>query len=111
VEPNIVFRPVTVATSSADTDGRLVLVGGRLAAVLVRLQDDIHDDELRGTWFLEAVFGGLPPPAEQGTFATLEDAADWISSCRSDGGTVAALSRTGLWIAIGLIEFAQYLAA
>jgi hypothetical protein len=59
--------------------------------VLVRLQDEMHGDELRGTWFLEAAFGSLSPPDERATFATLEDVADWISAHHSGGARALAV--------------------
>jgi hypothetical protein len=37
----------------------MVLVDGKLAAVLVRLSDQAHDPLLRGTWYFEAGFGLL----------------------------------------------------
>jgi hypothetical protein len=40
-------------------EGRLVLVDGKLAAVLVRLSDQAHDLLLRGAWYFEAGFGLL----------------------------------------------------
>ena len=59
-------------TDSEDREGRLVLVDGRLAALLVRLADQSHDPLLRGAWYLEAGFGVLD--GEHGLFASLEEA-------------------------------------
>lgn len=56
---------VRVNTRSADENGLLVLVDGRLAAVLVELQDGIHGDRV-GQWCIEAMFGAAPgrlPPS------------------------------------------------
>jgi hypothetical protein len=69
------FRPVQVATGSADQDSRLVFADGFLVAVLVQLSGD-HDDTAR-MWFLEAGFGRVntaTPP----TFADLDEAQGWI---------------------------------
>jgi hypothetical protein len=77
VPPNIVLRPIDIATCSADGEGQLVFVDDRLAGVLVRLQDDMHADELRGRWFLEAAFGALAETV-QPTFATPDEAAAWV---------------------------------
>ena len=73
---SIVFQPITIATASPDSEGRLVLVNGALAAVLVRLADEIHAPELRGSWFVEVAFGHLSDLSGNATFATLEEAAD-----------------------------------
>jgi hypothetical protein len=80
---NVTFQPAAIATSSADTDGCLLLVDGRLAAVLVRLQDEIHGDRLRGKWFVESAFGDLAEFSGDAIFATLEEAADWIRTRQS----------------------------
>jgi len=69
----IVFQPIEVLTDSQDRDGRLVLVDGKLAAILVRLSDDGHDPQLRGTWYIEAGFGLLEHRHE--LFASLDEAA------------------------------------
>ncbi len=70
------MQPIQVHTGSSDEEGRLVLVEGRLVAVLVRLTDRAHD-VLVGTWFLEAGFGpcaATSPPV----FQTLDAAQDWV---------------------------------
>ena len=72
----ILLQPIRVATDSSDEDGRLVLVDGRLVAVLVHLQDSGHD-ELTGSWFLEAGFGPCATPACE-TFKSLNAAQIWI---------------------------------
>jgi hypothetical protein len=57
MRPQITFQVIEVLTASEDREGRLVLVDGRLAALLVRLADTAHDPLLRGAWYLEAGFG------------------------------------------------------
>lgn len=69
-------KPVSVETASADREGVLVFSDDRLAAVLVRLFDESHEDR-RGWWFLEAGFGRCSvqsPPV----FSDLEKAQSWI---------------------------------
>ena len=73
--PTITFQPVTMAIA-ADSEGRLVLVDGRLAGVLVLLDDEAHGED-RGTWFLEAAFGPFEEHAHK-TFPSLDDAARWF---------------------------------
>jgi hypothetical protein len=78
VTPNITFESVKLATRTMDDEGLLVLVAGRLAAVLSRLRDEFHEEEWRGAWFVEAAFG---MPFEAGTtpvFRTLDEAAFWF---------------------------------
>ena len=70
--PRITFQIIEVLTASEDREGRLVLVDGKLAALLVRLADTGHDPLLRGTWYLEAGFGLLD--GRHGLFASLEEA-------------------------------------
>jgi hypothetical protein len=82
---DIAFLPINIATSTADTDGRLALVDDRLAAVLVRLQDEIHGEGLQGAWFVEAAFGTLDGKANPEVFHTLEEVADWIHRCFPSG--------------------------
>ena len=72
MRPQVSFQPIEVLTASEDREGRLVLVDGNLAAVLVRLSDQAHDPLLRGVWFIEAGFGVLDGRHEM--FASLEEA-------------------------------------
>ena len=55
----LTLPPVDVLTASQDREGRLVLIDGKLVAVLVRLSDGAHDPLLRGAWYLECGFGLL----------------------------------------------------
>jgi hypothetical protein len=77
MHPQISFQPIEVLTASQDCGGCLVLADGKLAAVLVRLNDQAHEPLLRGAWFMEAGFGLLDGRHE--LFASLEEAATSIS--------------------------------
>lgn len=80
----VTLRPVRVGTGSADEEGRLVLHGGKLVAVLVRLSDE-HGD-LAGRWFLEHGFGRLDDPWHP-TFDGLDPACAWIARHLGHGPT------------------------
>ena len=71
--PDITFQSIEVLTASEDREGCLVLVGGKLAAVLVRLNDQAHDPLLHGAWYIEAGLGLLD--GRHQLFASLEEAA------------------------------------
>jgi hypothetical protein len=71
--PNITFQPIEVLTASEDREGCLVLVDGKLAAVLVRLSDQAHESLLRGAWYIEAGLGLLDGRHE--LFASLDEVA------------------------------------
>ena len=73
----VTLQPIPVLTGSIDREGLLLLVDGRLAAVLVRLEDPEHG-EMVGKWFLEAGFGHLAAAEE--LFDTPDAAATWISA-------------------------------
>jgi len=66
-----------VLSNNEDREGRLVIAGGQLAAVLVRLDGEEHEKGLRGRWFLEAGFGRCSRNIEP-TFADLDEAQDWV---------------------------------
>jgi len=70
------FHPVPAHTASGDEDGQLALVDGRLVAVLVRLDDETHE-EMVGTWFLEAGFGPCARVAAP-MFRSLDAVRSWI---------------------------------
>ena len=74
----ITLQPVDVLTGSNDREGRLLLVDGRLAAVLIRLDDQAHIGLLRGAWYIEHGFGSLEHHHE--IFASLDEAAASIVS-------------------------------
>ncbi|GJE43583.1 hypothetical protein [Methylobacterium soli] len=69
------LQRVRVATTSPDTESRLVFADDFLVAVLVQLSDDHEDDA--GMWFLEVGFGRLDHPMPP-KFANLDEAQDWI---------------------------------
>jgi hypothetical protein len=68
-------QPITIA-AEYDNDARLIMVGGRLSGVLVRLDEALHG-EGHGRWFLEAGFGDLADAAGA-SFETLEEAIEEI---------------------------------
>ena len=76
--PSITFRPIAIAIGAPDDQGQLVLVDGRLAAVLSHLLDSAHGEEHRGGWFVEAAFGAIGEYAQELIFANLAEAACWF---------------------------------
>lgn len=74
--------PVQVRTGSADKNGMLMLLDDQLIVVLVELSDKIHG-EACGRWALESTFGLFNPSAPE-TFASIDQAWDWIR--RAAGG-------------------------
>jgi hypothetical protein len=74
----VAFLTSRVATGCDDEDGLLVYVEDRLSAVLVRLDDVCHGDDLRGRWFVEAAFG--PFGDHVGAhFGSTEEVRRWAS--------------------------------
>jgi hypothetical protein len=76
---SITLQPIPVVTDSADQDGLLVLSNGRLVGVLVRLEDPMHGEILRGSWYLECGIGKLRQ-APSPVFESLEFALGWIEA-------------------------------
>ena len=72
----IELRPIRIDTTSADVDGRLVMFGGGLVGVLVRLAGE-EQAPLQGYWHLEAGFGPLDGMKCE-PFETLDEATAWI---------------------------------
>jgi hypothetical protein len=72
----VTWQPIRVETGSSEEDGRLVLVDGKLVAVLVRLSDEHPQPELHGHWFVEAGCGPIFERHE--VFPTFEDAVAWV---------------------------------
>jgi hypothetical protein len=89
VVTDVVLEPIAIA-ASPDSEGRLVFFDERLAAILVRLDDEEHGED-RGGWFLEAAFGVLSDISGDAVFGTLEEAADWLH--RALGGESVAPRR------------------
>jgi hypothetical protein len=54
---DISSQPMRVLIDGHDSEGRLILANGDLAAVIVRLDNNGHDPENKGRWNLEAGFG------------------------------------------------------
>ena len=72
----ITLVPIAVHTGMEDQDGRLVLLDGKLAAVIVRL-DDPEYGPLVGKWFLEACFA--TPHFRDALFDSPDEAAAWFA--------------------------------
>lgn len=66
-----------IRTHSDDENALLLLVDGRLVAILVELADEGHGDD-RGKWIVEAAFG-IDHQRIPDHFATAEDAASWVA--------------------------------
>lgn len=77
----VAFVPMTLLIDG-DTEGRLALLEGKLAAIFVRLDGDAHPSEHQGCWHLEA---GLGPCSfvrpRNPVFKTLSEAAAWVEQC------------------------------
>lgn len=69
----LVLQPIQVWISSSEREGRLAMAGGRLLALLVKLEEDDGD---AGKWFLEIGFG--PAAARSMMFDALPDAENWL---------------------------------
>ena len=74
---DISFQPMRVLIDGHDSEGNLVLWGGQLAAVLVRLDGEHHDPEHKGWWHLEAGFGKCNI-RDAPLFKTPEEAGAWV---------------------------------
>ncbi len=68
------LKPIAVRTGCKDTVGCLVMADDELVAILVKLDDAMHEAD-RGKWFLEAGFGKL---RRTETFESLGEAEDWV---------------------------------
>ena len=79
--PYISFQPIRVLIDGHDSEGRLVLADDQLAAVIVRLDGDVHDATSRGLWHLEAGFGKCAaPPYGAPLWAQPEEAGQWVQA-------------------------------
>ena len=54
----------------------MVLVNGKLVAILVHLTGSYNTPGLQGKWFVEVGFGPLSEKHE--LFSTIEEAEDWV---------------------------------
>jgi hypothetical protein len=72
----ITWQPVRVGSGSFDEPGQMIIVNGRLVAILVHLTGPYDNPELEGKWFIEVGFGPLSGMHE--LFSTLEEAEDWV---------------------------------
>jgi hypothetical protein len=75
---DISFQPMRVLIDGHDSEGSLILWGGQLAAVIVRLDGEHHDPEHKGLWQLEAGFGKCNVRVVPPVFTTPEEAGAWV---------------------------------
>ncbi len=80
--PTVTFNHVTLARSIEDRHAALGWIDGALAAVLVRLDDEAHEDA-RGLWFLEVGFGPCDS-SQPRTFRSLAEAEQWMIEAAID---------------------------
>jgi hypothetical protein len=74
---DLAWQSIRISTSAFnDAEGRLILANSKLVAILVCLPKQYAEPEFRGTWLVEAGFG--PLSGKQGSFATFEDAMQWV---------------------------------
>jgi hypothetical protein len=73
---DIALRPIQVGVGSHVEEGRIVLVNGKLVAILVCLTGPYDTPGLQGKWFVEAGFGSLSEKHE--LFSTWEEAEAWV---------------------------------
>lgn len=72
---------VDVLVDGGSSDGLLIMAGGKLAAVLVRVTAfEVGDTATEGGWFLEAGFGpcGILRSSTPDIFRTESEALLWI---------------------------------
>ena len=75
---DISFQPMRVLIDGHDSEGILILANGQLAAVIVRLDGEIHDPRNKGLWHLEAGFGKCDARVAPPVFTTPEQAGAWV---------------------------------
>jgi hypothetical protein len=83
---SVELKEIQIA-SDYDHEGRLILIDGRLIAVMVKLSE-LHE-HLAGRWYLETGYGVLK--SEQPSFSDLDSAVEWIQ-CRVMGDPLARKS-------------------
>jgi hypothetical protein len=81
---DISFQPMRVLIDGHDSEGRLILANGDLAAVIVRLDGQTHDPEHKGLWNLEAGFGRCSV-RDAPLFKTPEEAGVWVEQTLTQG--------------------------
>jgi hypothetical protein len=69
--------PMRVLIDGHDSEGRLILADGQLAAVIVCLDGEYHDRECKGRWHLEAGFGKCNT-RDTPLFKTPDEAGAWV---------------------------------
>jgi len=74
---DISFQPISVLIDGHDSEGRLILAGGQLVAVIVRLDRQTHNPEHKGQWHLEAGFGKCEA-RNAPLFRTPDEAGAWV---------------------------------
>jgi hypothetical protein len=74
---DISFQSLRVLIDGHDSEGNLVLSGGQLAAVIVRLDGEHHGPDNKGWWHLEAGFGKCDV-RNAPLFKTPEEAGAWV---------------------------------
>ena len=70
---SVVLTEIQIA-SDYDHEGRLILIDGRLVAVMVKLSE-LHE-HIAGRWYLETGYGVLK--YERPSFLDLDSAVEWI---------------------------------
>ena len=73
---DMALRPIQVGVGSHVEEGRIVLVNGKLVAILVCLTGPYDISGLQGKWFVEAGFGSLSEKHE--LFSTWDEAEAWV---------------------------------
>jgi hypothetical protein len=79
---SVELKEIQIA-SDYDHEGRLVVIDGRLVAVMVKLSE-LHE-HLAGRWDLETGYGVLK--YERPSFLDLDSAVEWIQ-CRLTGDPI-----------------------
>ncbi len=81
--PTVEFEPAQILLFGDDCHGQLVLINGRLAAVVTRLTAESYPEDVRGLWQLEAGFG--PCGASARLFGSLHDVKCWTIEAYQSG--------------------------
>ncbi|MGX7704686.1 hypothetical protein [Methylobacterium sp. Gmos1] len=81
----ITLDHVRVETGSADSEGRLAYLDGRLIGVLTLLDPDLHGELGFGRhWYLEAGFGRAAGEPRPPVFPSLDAARAWLAGRVAD---------------------------